>query len=96
MNDTIRSLFPATKHLTYLNSAAVWPMPTIAIEAINGQLADVAAYGSAHYQDWIDTKNRARSLIAEMLGTSQMVIAVTLHRARGRLRKEISKLSGDR
>ncbi len=27
--------------------------------------------------------------IAEMLGTSQMVIAVTLHRARTRLRKEI-------
>lgn len=29
--------------------------------------------------------------IAEILGTSQMVVAVTLHRARARLRKEISK-----
>ncbi len=67
MNDAIRSLFPATKHLTYLNSAAVSPIPTTAIEAINSQLADVAANGSAHYQDWVDTKNRARGLIAEML-----------------------------
>src|SRR5204862_4367043 len=24
-------------------------------------------HGSAHYQDWVDTKNRARSLIGEML-----------------------------
>ena len=29
--------------------------------------------------------------IAEMLGTSQMVVAVTLHRARGRMRKEIGE-----
>jgi len=67
MNDAIRSLFPATKHLAYLNSAAVSPIPTTAIEAINSQLTDVAANGSAHYQDWVDTKNRARGLIAEML-----------------------------
>lgn len=32
------------------------------------------------------------SEIAETLGTSQMVIAVTLHRARTRLRKEVGKL----
>ena len=30
--------------------------------------------------------------IAQLLGTSQMVVAVTLHRARTRLRKEIGKL----
>lgn len=29
--------------------------------------------------------------IAELIGTSQMVVAVTLHRSRGRLRKEIGK-----
>ncbi|MFN0278559.1 MAG: aminotransferase class V-fold PLP-dependent enzyme [Pyrinomonadaceae bacterium] len=67
MNESIRSLFPATQRSTYLNSAAVSPMPTVAIEAINSQLADVSANGSVNYQDWIDTKTRARSLIAEML-----------------------------
>ena len=67
MNEAIRSLFPALKHLTYLNSAAVSPMPTTAIDAVTSQLNDVAAYGSAHYLDWIDTKNRTRALIAEML-----------------------------
>ncbi|MBK8465370.1 MAG: aminotransferase class V-fold PLP-dependent enzyme [Chloracidobacterium sp.] len=67
MNEAIRSLFPALENLTYLNSAAVSPIPTMAIEAINVQLNDVATHGSAHYTDWIDTKSRARALIAEML-----------------------------
>ncbi len=67
MNEAIRSLFPAANQYTYLNSAAVSPMPITAIEAIDSQLADVAAHGSAHYQDWVDTKDRARGLIAEML-----------------------------
>jgi len=67
MNEAIRSLFPATQHYAYLNSAAVSPIPTTAIDAVNLQLTDVAAHGSTHYQDWIDTKNRARSIAAEML-----------------------------
>lgn len=67
MNEDIRPLFPAANFYTYLNSAAVSPMPLTSIDAITHQLNDVAAHGSAHYQDWIDTKNRARALIAEML-----------------------------
>lgn len=67
MNENIRSLFPALAEYTYLNSAAVSPMPTTAVEAVLSQLRDVSGHGSEHYQDWIATKNRARSLIAEML-----------------------------
>ena len=67
MNDQIRSQFAAANQYTYLNSAAVSPIPSTAIEAINKQLTDVAQNGSAHYQDWIDTKSRARGLVAEML-----------------------------
>jgi cysteine desulfurase / selenocysteine lyase len=67
MNEQIRSLFPALEHYAYLNSAAVSPMPTTAIEAINKQLVDVSTHGSLHYLDWIATKNRSRDLIAEML-----------------------------
>lgn len=67
MNEDIRKLFTALENLTYLNSAAVSPIPTTAIEAINVQLHDVALHGSEHYTDWIDTKSRARTLIAEML-----------------------------
>ena len=48
---------------------------TTAITAIISQLEDVAAHGSAHYEDWVATKNRARSLIAEMLGVRADQIA---------------------
>jgi cysteine desulfurase/selenocysteine lyase len=67
MNDEIRSLFPALKEYIYLNSAAVSPIPTTAIDAVVSQLNDVAGNGSEHYTDWIATKNRARELLAGML-----------------------------
>src|SRR6476469_2677152 len=67
MNEQIRSLFPAAKRYTFMNSAAVSPQPTPAVEAVKRQLDDVSAHGSSHFQDWVDTKNRARQLVAEML-----------------------------
>ncbi len=67
MDDRIRSQFEALEHYTYLNSAAVSPIPRAAVSAVVKQLNDVANHGSDHYTDWIATKNRARSLIAEML-----------------------------
>ena len=74
MNEEIRRLFPAANQYTYLNSA-VSPMPTTAIVAINKQLADVSANGSEHYQDWVDTKGRARALVADMLGVRPEQVA---------------------
>jgi cysteine desulfurase / selenocysteine lyase len=67
MNEYIRSLFPAATDYTYLNSAAVSPVPTIAVDAVVSQLRDVSSHGSEHYTDWIATKNRARGLLAGML-----------------------------
>ena len=67
MNEKIRELFPAAKKYAYLNSAAVAPVPTIAIEAVNKQLRDVSENGSTNFLDWVATKNRAREIIAAML-----------------------------
>lgn len=75
MNDEIRSLFPALKTYTYLNSAAVSPMPITAVEAVNSQLLDVAHHGALHYTDWVATKNRARALIASMMNVRPENIA---------------------
>src|SRR5690349_8252146 len=83
MNDEIRSLFPALEHYTYLNSAAVSPLPTTAIAAVNKQLEDVATHGSAHYTDWVATKDRARSLVAEMLSVRPEQIAFTRNTSDG-------------
>jgi selenocysteine lyase/cysteine desulfurase len=67
MNDHIRALFPAANLYTYLNSAAVSPMPTTAAEAVFSQLRDVSENGSSNYMDWVAAKDRARALVAEML-----------------------------
>lgn len=67
MNDEIRALFPATTYYTYLNSAAISPIPTTALDAVTRQLADVAVNGSLHYQDWVNTKDRCRDFVGEML-----------------------------
>ena len=75
MNEAVRSLFPATQKYTYLNSAAVSPLPTPAVEAVRWQLDDVALNGVAHYLDWVATKNRARALIAGMLNVSPETVA---------------------
>ncbi len=75
MNDQIRAHFPALATYNYLNSAAVAPIPTMAIEAINSQLTDVSANGSKNYPEWVATKNRARELVAEMLGVRAEQVA---------------------
>lgn len=75
MNENIRKLFPAAEKYTYLNSAAVSPMPVAAVEAVLSQLKDVSENGTAHYTDWIDTKNHARALVAELLGVRADQIA---------------------
>ncbi len=67
MNEQIRRLFPATQKYVYLNSAAVSPMPRVAVEAVTKQLRDVSENGTINMQDWLDTKKRCRSLVSEML-----------------------------
>ena len=75
MNENIRKLFPVTEKYTYLNSAAVSPLPTPAVEAVLSQLKDVSENGTTNYLEWIATKDRARSLIAEMLNVRPDQIA---------------------
>lgn len=75
MNNEIRSLFPAAQKYTYLNSAAVSPIPVTAVKAVYSQLLDVSENGSNNFNDWVATKNRARCLAAEMLGVKGEQIA---------------------
>lgn len=75
MNEQIRGLFPATNKYVYLNSAAVSPMPAVAVEAVLKQLRDVSENGTVNMQDWLDTKKRCRHLVAEMLKVKPETVA---------------------
>lgn len=75
MNDELRKLFPITKSAVYLNHAAVSPPPLPTVEAVRAQLQDVVEHGLLHYRNWVATKERARSLAAEMIGARPSQIA---------------------
>lgn len=74
-NDKIRELFPATRQWAYLNSAAVAPPPSTAIDAVQKQLADVSSNGSLNYSEWVKTKGRCRTLVSEMLNVRSEQVA---------------------
>ncbi|MGI9036064.1 MAG: aminotransferase class V-fold PLP-dependent enzyme [Pyrinomonadaceae bacterium] len=75
MNKNIRAAFPAAEKYCYLNSAAVAPLPTVAVDAVIRQLKDVSENGSLNYPNWIETKTSARKLVAEMLNVKLQQIA---------------------
>jgi cysteine desulfurase/selenocysteine lyase len=75
MNTQLRSLFPITERAVYLNHAAVSPPPTPTIQAIQAQLEDVTTNGSVNFRSWIATKERARKLLAGMIGARPEQIA---------------------
>ncbi len=75
MNDNMRALFPVTERAIYLNHAAVSPPPLKTIEAIQSQLRDVSENGSVNFRDWVAVKERARQLVAGMLGARAEQVA---------------------
>ena len=75
MNEIIRRLFPATEKFCYLNSAALSPLPTPTVESVVSQLKDVSENGTLNFNDWIETKVRARALVAELLNVRAEQIA---------------------
>jgi len=75
MTPELRSLFPITNRAIYLNHAAVSPLPTPTVEAIESQLKDVRDNGSINFRSWIAVKERARSLLAELLSARPEQVA---------------------
>src|SRR6185436_2526328 len=75
MNDTLRARFPVTERAIYLNHAAVSAPPIPTIEAIQSQLKDVSENGSVNFRQWLGVKERARELLARMLGARPEQVA---------------------
>ena len=71
----------SAKHEDHLGDLELRELIRHAVEKLEGRAA--AAFALRYYEGYDNAH------IAELLGTSQMVVAVTLHRARTRLRKEI-------
>ncbi|HKU75385.1 MAG TPA: aminotransferase class V-fold PLP-dependent enzyme [Pyrinomonadaceae bacterium] len=75
MTPEVRALFPITERCNYLNHAAVSPLPTTTMRAVESQLRDVHENGSANFRNWLSTKEQARELLANLLGARPEQVA---------------------
>ena len=75
MNDTLRAYFPVTERANYLNHAAVSAPPRPTIDAIRSYLSDVSENGSVNFKSWLAIKERARVLLANLLGARPEQVA---------------------
>ena len=75
MTPELRALFPITQRAVYLNHAAVSPPPTPTIQAVEAQLKDVHENGSLNFLSWLEVKEQARRLLAELLGARPEQVA---------------------
>ena len=75
MTPEVRALFPAAERAIYLNHAAISPPPISTIRAIEAQLRDVHENGSANFRNWLAVKERARELLASLLGARPEQVA---------------------
>src|SRR4051812_45477569 len=83
MNEQIRSLFIAANNYTYLNSAAVSPLPATAIKGVISQMMDVSSNGALGYLGWLKHKENARSLLAGMMNVRAEQVAFTRNTSDG-------------
>lgn len=77
MTPDLRTLFPITQRSIYFNHAAVSPLPTTTIHAVEAQLKDVHENGSINFRDWLAVKEQARELLANLLGARPEQVAFT-------------------
>lgn len=61
--------------MIYFNHAAISPLPLETIRAVETQLKDVHDNGSTNFRDWLAVKEKARELLANLLGARPEQVA---------------------
>ena len=79
----LRSQFPVTESLIYLNHAAVAPLVRPAAEAMKRFSEDAMLYGSEHYQTWLDAYEGVRRAAARMVNVTPGEIALLKNTSEG-------------
>jgi len=79
----LRDLFPVTKNLIYLNSAAVGPLSIPAAEAMQRFAADQRDFGALHWKEWYREYDRLRESAARLIGGTPEEIAILKNTSEG-------------
>jgi selenocysteine lyase/cysteine desulfurase len=78
-----RGQFPVSERLTYLNHAAVSPLPRRVAEAMKRFADDACEYGSIHYDEWLQAYEDIRVAAARLTGAHRDEIALVKNTSEG-------------
>ena len=84
--DEARAQFPVLERYAYLNAGSSGPLPRAAIEAARERLErdlNEGRSGKAYIEDALESRERVRAGIADVLGTSADLVALTDSTTRG-------------
>ncbi|MCU1348551.1 MAG: csd 2 [Acidobacteria bacterium] len=79
----LRSLFPVTRNVVYLNHAAVGPLSTRAYDAIERHARDQREYGALHWREWYAEHAAAKEGAATLLHAKPAEIAIVKNTSEG-------------
>jgi cysteine desulfurase/selenocysteine lyase len=79
----LRALFPVTRHLAYLNHAAVGPLSSRATDALARHARDQSEFGALHWRDWYAEHAAAKESAARLLNASAAEIAIIKNTSEG-------------
>ena len=78
-----REEFPVVERLTYLNHAAVSPLPRRVAGAMKQFADDACEYGSIHYDEWLQAYEDVRAAAARLTGGHRDEIAIVKNTSEG-------------
>ena len=81
--DVIRKDFPVLESCTYLDSAALSPLPMPVVHAIARKLEDRSRRGVRGFWDWLKVADATRAKLAQLIGASADEIAFTQNTSEG-------------
>jgi cysteine desulfurase / selenocysteine lyase len=79
----VRLDFPVTKHLVYVNHAAVAPLPAPVAAAHISLAEDARDWGSFHYDKWLQVYEKTRIVSARLVGGHRDEIAIVKNTSEG-------------
>ncbi len=78
-----REFFPVTRHLVYLNHAAVAPLCLPAAQAMERLTRDALDWGSLHYSQWLECYDGLRQGAARLVNGTPGEIAIVKNTSEG-------------
>jgi selenocysteine lyase/cysteine desulfurase len=81
--EAVRSDFPVTERLAYLNSAAAGPVPRFVADAAREFYQQMMTEGDAAWDEWLRRREAVRARVAEFINAEPEEIAFTINTSSG-------------